>query len=118
MQQDLTKMSNTELLEYFDLCETMTGQFNSSQQALKVLMNSLYGALGTQYFRMYDVKQAEGITLSGQAIVSQSYEVMNDFLNSTLKTDKDWVIASDTDSAYVNFSELLRKGVKITPLTI
>lgn len=113
--KDLSAMTDSELADYLDFCETQTHIQDKSQHATKILLNSLYGALGTQYFRMYDVKQAEGITLSGQAIVSQSYEVMNDFLNSTLKSDKDWVIASDTDSAYVNFSELMEQLTKGIP---
>jgi len=44
------------------------------------------------------VFQAEGITLSGQVVVTKSYDVMNDFINGALKTNGDYVCASDTDS--------------------
>lgn len=105
--KNLSVMSNAELESYLEECETKNGQFDSVQHSTKIMLNSMYGALGTPYFRMYDIFQAEGITLSGQCIVSQSYEVMNDFLNSTLKTNKDYVVASDTDSAYVDFTALM-----------
>ena len=37
--------------------------------AIKILLNSLYGALGNKYFRYFDMRMAEGITLSGQLSV-------------------------------------------------
>ena len=40
-------------------------RFDNTQQAVKIFFNSLYGALGNQYFRYYDLKVAEGITLTG-----------------------------------------------------
>ena len=106
--KDLTLMSDAELLSYLNECETKAHIFDKKQHATKIQLNSLYGCLGTPYFRMFDVNQAEGITLSGQVVVTKSYDVMNDYINGALKTDgADYVIASDTDSAYVNFSPLM-----------
>ena len=39
---------------------------NNMQMAKKIQLNSAYGALGNQYFRFFDTKYAESITLSGQ----------------------------------------------------
>ena len=84
-------------------------RFDNTQMAVKILLNSLYGALGNQYFRYYDLRVAEGITLSGQLAVRWAEENMNKFMQSILKTDKDYVIAMDTDSIYVNFGPLVEK---------
>lgn len=111
MQQDLTKMSNSELLEYLDLCKTEAHLADKKQHSLKVLMNSLYGALGTPYFRMYDVHMAEGITLSGQAVVAESYKMFNNYLNTKLGTNSDYVVASDTDSCYIDLSAFVKSVV-------
>jgi DNA polymerase elongation subunit (family B) len=78
--------------------------------AKKVQLNSAYGALGNQYFRFYDIRQAEAITLSGQLSIRWIEQKMNGYLNNLLKTDGvDYIIASDTDSIYVHFGPLVKK---------
>ena len=84
-------------------------RLDNTQQAVKILLNSLYGALGNQYFRYYDLKVAEGITLSGQLAVRWAENNMNKFMNKILKTESDYVIAMDTDSVYVNMGPLVDK---------
>ena len=85
-------------------------RFGNIQLAKKIALNSAYGALGNQYFRYFDVRQAEGITLSGQLSIRWIEKSINEYLNKLLKTeDKNYVIASDTDSVYINLSELVYK---------
>ena len=83
-------------------------RLDNTQQAVKILLNSLYGALGNAYFRYYDLRIAEGITLSGQLSIKWAEKAMNEFLNKMLKTDDDYVIAMDTDSLYVDMSPLVK----------
>jgi DNA polymerase elongation subunit (family B) len=78
--------------------------------AKKISLNSAYGAIGNQYFRYYKLANAEAITLSGQVSIRWIENKMNDYLNKLLKTeDIDYVIASDTDSIYINFGPLVDK---------
>jgi DNA polymerase elongation subunit (family B) len=78
------------------------------QWARKIALNSAYGAVGNQYFRYYDVRQAAGITTAGQFIIRFVENHMNKYLNKILKTDnKDYVVASDTDSIYVRLDKLV-----------
>lgn len=84
-------------------------RYENQQMAIKILLNSLYGALGNRYFRYFDMRIAEGITLSGQLSVLKAEKAINDYMNKTMKTDKDYVIAIDTDSVYLNLSELVEK---------
>jgi DNA polymerase elongation subunit (family B) len=79
----------------------------NQQMAIKILMNSLYGALGNQYFKYFDLRLAEGVTLSGQLAIQWAEKAMNMAMNQILKTDADYVIAIDTDSLYVNFGPLV-----------
>ena len=66
-------------------------------------LNSAYGAIGNQYFRYYKLANAEAITLSGQVSIRWIENKMNQKINQILKTeDVDYVIASDTDSIYLN----------------
>ena len=84
------------------------------QWARKIALNSAYGAVGNQYFRYYDVRQASGITTAGQYIIRFIEGKMNDYLNKVLQTtDKvDYVVASDTDSIYVTLDKLVEQTCK------
>ena len=76
---------------------------NNIQMAKKIQLNSAYGAIGNQYFRYYKLANAEAITLSGQVSIRWIENRMNTYLNKILKTEnEDYVIASDTDSIYLN----------------
>ncbi len=73
-------------------------------------MNSLYGAFGNIYFRLFDLNVAEAITLSGQLSIRWAEKAVNEKLNFILETDGvDYVIAIDTDSLYINFGPLVKK---------
>ena len=85
-------------------------KFNNIQMARKIQLNSAYGAIGNQYFRYYKLANAEAITLSGQVSIRWIENKMNDYLNNLLKTEEvDYVIASDTDSIYLNLGPLVTK---------
>jgi DNA polymerase elongation subunit (family B) len=83
---------------------------NNIQMAKKISLNSAYGAIGNQYFRYYKLANAEAITLSGQVSIRWIEGKMNGYLNKLLSTkDEDYVIASDTDSIYLNLGPLVDK---------
>ena len=83
--------------------------FNNIQMARKIQLNSAYGAIGNQYFRYYNLANAEAITLSGQVSIRWIENKMNTYLNKVLKTiDQDYVIASDTDSIYLHLGPLVQ----------
>ena len=83
-------------------------KFNNIQMARKIQLNSAYGAVGNQYFRYYNLLNAEAITLSGQVSIRWIENKMNQKMNKILKTeDVDYVIASDTDSIYLNLGPLV-----------
>jgi DNA polymerase elongation subunit (family B) len=80
------------------------------QMAMKIALNSAYGAIGNKYFRYYDLRIAEGITLSGQLSIRWMANKLNGFMNKTMKTeDQDYVIAIDTDSIYLSLEHLVEK---------
>ena len=83
-------------------------RLNNLQMAMKIALNSAYGAMGNQYFRYFDIRMAEGITTSGQLSIRWMANKLNAFLNKNLKTkDKDYVIAIDTDSIYLTLEDLV-----------
>ena len=78
--------------------------------AKKISLNSAYGALANQYFRYFDINQAEAITYSGQLSIKWIEDKLNWYLNDLLKTeDADYVVASDTDSVYLVLGSLVQK---------
>jgi DNA polymerase elongation subunit (family B) len=99
--------------------ENTIARYNNLQLAKKVGLNSAYGAMGSQYFRFYDLRMALAVTLAGQLSIRWIENKLNGFMNGLLKTEKDYVIASDTDSIYLRLSELVNKvygtteGVKL-----
>ena len=84
-------------------------KLNTTQMAIKIMMNSLYGALGNRWFRYYDVRVAEAITLSGQLAIRWAERTVNEYMSKLLDKEDDYVIAIDTDSVYINFGPMVEK---------
>ena len=83
-------------------------KFNNIQMAKKISLNSAYGAIGNNWFRYYSNTMAEAITTSGQLSIRWIENKINEYMNDLLKTkDKDYVLASDTDSVYITFDKLI-----------
>ena len=80
------------------------------QLARKIALNSAYGAIGNQYFKYFDVRHAEGITMAGQLTIRWIERDVNIYLNKLLKTSNDvYVVASDTDSIYIKLDSIVNK---------
>jgi DNA polymerase elongation subunit (family B) len=102
-----TVLEDKNQVEYL---EKQVARYNNLQLAKKVTLNSAYGALGNQYFRFFDIRIAEGITTAGQLSIRWIEKRINEYMNELLKTeDVDYVIASDTDSIYLNMGSLVQK---------
>ena len=107
-KQQYERTKNPELVKEIARCHNI-------QWSKKIALNSAYGAVGNQYFRYYDVRQAMAITLAGQFVIRFIEKNVNEYMNRILKThDKiDYIVASDTDSIYLTMDNLLNKYVKI-----
>ena len=102
-KQEYEKKPSTELKKEIARC-------NNIQMARKIQLNSAYGAIGNEHFRYYRLEIAEAITMSGQLSIRWIENKMNGYLNKLLQTeDVDYVIASDTDSIYLNLGPLVNK---------
>ena len=84
------------------------------QWAKKIALNSAYGAIGNQYFRYFDVRQATAITLAGQFVIRFIEQNVNAYMNKILKSDEkiDYIVASDTDSIYLSLDKLVEQVCK------
>ena len=102
-KQQYEKTPTVELTKEIARC-------NNIQMAKKISLNSAYGAIGNEHFRYYRLANAEAITLSGQVSIRWIENKMNGYLNKLLSTDSvDYVIASDTDSIYLNLGPVVDK---------
>ena len=91
--------------------EKSIAKYNNLQLAKKVSLNSAYGALGNEFFRFFDIRQASAITTAGQLSIRWIEKKLNEYVNKILKTeDEDYVIASDTDSIYLSLDILVNKA--------
>jgi DNA polymerase elongation subunit (family B) len=93
-----------------------SNRFDLIQMAKKIQLNSAYGALGNEYFRWFNPKYAESITLGGQLSIRWIEVHVNNFINKNMKTkDIDYVIASDTDSIYLRLDGIVKLGYTEIP---
>ena len=111
---NLSELSDSQLKSLREKTIKEIARCNNIQMSKKISLNSAYGSVGNQYFRYYKLANAEAITMSGQVSIRWIECKMNSYLNKILKTnDVDYVIASDTDSIYLNmgpFVETVYKG--------
>lgn len=92
--------------------ELEIGGAKTRQEAIKVLLNSLYGAAGNVWFRFFDIRIAEGITRNGRLVITWIEKFVNQFLNQVIGSDgKDYCLAIDTDSNYYTLEPLVAKFV-------
>jgi DNA polymerase elongation subunit (family B) len=106
---DMSSLTNEELLKLEKQTENSISRYNNLQLAKKVSLNSAYGALGNQFFRFFDVRQASAITYAGELSIKWIINRINIKMNQMMKTEKvDYVIAADTDSMYLNLETVVR----------
>jgi DNA polymerase elongation subunit (family B) len=95
------------------------------QNAIKILINSIYGAFGNKWFYFYNPDIAQSITLQGQDLIKFSIKAVNHYflekwhLDTELhkllgidqytinKIEDEAAIYTDTDSIYVQFDSAL-----------
>jgi len=114
-QQELQRVNKNDKQELYRIQRDIAIAENQ-QMSIKILLNSLYGALGNKYFRFFDQRIAEGITLTGQLTIRWAEKAINQYLNKVLKTQKDYVLAIDTDSVYVCLKDLVEAVNPKNPL--
>lgn len=112
------KVAKKEMLETEKLIEggnddpalkVKAQNLNTNQMALKILMNSLYGALGNKHFPLFDLQSAEGITLSAQAGIRYVNKEISKWVSKITGKDKDYVVYTDTDSSHIIMDDILEK---------
>ncbi len=108
-QSQLESVSDKTSKEAVEL-SNLVSKFDNLQKAIKIVLNSGYGALANKAFRWNKADHAEAITTCGQLTTRWIEKDLNVYLNKMLKTtDVDYVIACDTDSVYLTLEALVSK---------
>jgi DNA polymerase elongation subunit (family B) len=118
-EEDLTQSEIKILVEHYSM---MSAKYTAYEQAVKVMLNSIYGAFGNKWFHFFNIDIAESITLQGQSAILYSEKILNKYFHEFWLKDKQVhshfnisiknklvrpsVVYIDTDSAYVQFEEM------------
>lgn len=106
---DYSKLSDEELLALEKQYSLEAIKYYNIQYALKILLNSLYGALGEKSFRYFDLSLASSVTISGQHAIRWIERKCNELIDKKTGIKKDRVVLIDTDSVVLNLSDLVNK---------
>jgi DNA polymerase elongation subunit (family B) len=122
---DVEKASKEEIANEIKRLEALRDLYMNAEQAVKIFINSVYGACGSPWFAFFNTDIAEAVTLQGQDLIKYSEKVLNRYflefwhndvklheklgLTNVLKIDKPVVIYCDTDSNFVSLKEVMDK---------
>ncbi len=91
--------------------ESQVAYYRAQQQSRKIAINALYGAMANRFFRWYDPRLSESITLTGQTTIRTVAGYVNKFLNMYCgTTDVEYVVYIDTDSNYIELNNVVIKN--------
>jgi len=79
-------------------------RFDRQQAAVKVIMNSLYGVLGWDRFRLYDKEMGAAVTATGREVIDYTDEVVAD--------EGYEVVYGDTDSVMLQLGDITAADVE------
>lgn len=101
-------MTEQEIQKRIDELDDEIASLDLEQKFLKISLNSSFGCFSMVYFRYFDHDSAEAITTTGQLIIQNTMKCINQMM-SKLMGPGDYVVASDTDSVYINLEKLVEK---------
>ena len=109
-KQKLEEAKTANDKKQIEVLKNEVARLNNLQMAMKILINSAYGAMGNAYFRYFDPRIAEGITISGQLSIRWIANRLNALMDKTMKTEgKDRIVLIDTDSVVLSLEDLISK---------
>lgn len=115
--------STAELINEKQYLKSQIILLNNLQMALKIQLNSAYGAMANKAFRWFDTRVAESITKAGQLAIRWVAKYFNEYLNNKFGTkDVDYIVAMDTDSMYFTVAALAepmeKRGLSVKEIAL
>lgn len=124
-KEGVQNFSKQELEVEIERLHDLQNLYMNAEQAVKIFINSVYGATGSPWFIFFNTAVAEAVTLQGQDLIKYSEKVINRYflefwhkdtklheklgISEVRKVDIPVVIYVDTDSNYVCFEEVISK---------
>ena len=90
--------------------------WNQRQQARKILLNSLYGALLNEGCRFYDARIGQSVTLSGRSITKHMSSKTNEIITGVYDVRGDAILYNDTDSVYFTAVDMLESDPEMATM--
>lgn len=98
-----------ELEYYIEVLESASVSDHITQLTLKILINSLYGALANAHFILANPDMAAAITSSGRFFIQLVANNVERELQALLPSDEPYVIYGDTDSFYYTIQNIVSR---------
>lgn len=76
----ITDLTDDELLTEYYNAKHEKEKYSISQLSRKVLLNSCYGATGSRWFSLMDVRVAQATTLCGQGFIRSSGKAIANYI--------------------------------------
>lgn len=118
----IDQISQTEAELLIKHYEQLSAKYTAYELAVKLTLNSIYGAFGNKWFHFFDINIAESITKQSKNAILYSEDILNKYVNEFWhkdikvhehfgfkvkgKIEKPAVIYIDTDSCYIQFQDL------------
>jgi len=120
--KSIDQLTDDEAKLLVDHYKQLSAKYTAYEQAVKLTLNSIYGAFGNKWFHFFNLDIAESITKQGKNAILYSETILNKYVNDFWhkdkavheqfgikvkgKIEKPAVIYIDTDSCYVQFQDL------------
>jgi DNA polymerase elongation subunit (family B) len=79
------------------------------QFAQKILINRVYGSFANKYSPFYDIDIASSITLTGQACIKETSNIVSSEFTKKYDVTESCVVYNDTDSVFITIDPILKK---------
>lgn len=103
------QISETEDVSEKERLKSEAKILDINQMTQKIFLNSIYGAFGNKFFPLGDDDLARSITLTGQAIINQGFDILTKYVEESIgkKVQREVVRYMDTDSLFFSFDEII-----------
>ena len=106
----LSKMDTSDT--DFKKLKKKADQLDIKQFTLKILINTVYGYFGNRHAPIGDPDIARSITLTGQAVIKKSNDILRQYIADNSNSSEDPIIYNDTDSSYISIKSLMESTGK------
>jgi len=88
--------------------ENLEAFWDTAQMTKKILLNSLYGALGNKYFVLFNNEIAAAITGNGRFTNKSMAIAVDNMLKQKVPSKNPYLVYGDTDSFYLTIDEFVK----------